>query len=80
MFTRDGHIIFAIRFRITIGVKSGKSTSISSSNVPKSTGKVDLTTITNPEDFLDIVMERQGLDKLPGRFKEKWMDVTINTR
>ncbi|WP_413366211.1 hypothetical protein [Lysinibacillus sp. 3P01SB] len=33
-----------------------------------------MTTITNPEDFLDIVMERQGLDKLPGRFKEKWMD------
>ncbi|MGG3926179.1 T7SS effector LXG polymorphic toxin [Metabacillus fastidiosus] len=40
----------------------------------KGTGKVDLTKTTNPEDFLDIVMERQGLDRLPGRFKEKWID------
>ena len=40
----------------------------------KGTGKVDLTKTTNPEDFLDEVMKRQGLDELPGRFKEKWVD------
>ncbi|QPA57445.1 hypothetical protein [Lysinibacillus sphaericus] len=33
-----------------------------------------MTKTTNPEDFLDEVMKRQGLDELPGRFKEKWVD------
>ncbi|MDD1504374.1 pre-toxin TG domain-containing protein [Lysinibacillus sp. CNPSo 3705] len=42
--------------------------------IDKGTGKVDLTKTTNPEDFLDEVMKRQGLDELPGRFKEKWVD------
>ncbi|GGJ30437.1 pre-toxin TG domain-containing protein [Paenibacillus hunanensis] len=41
----------------------------------KKTGKsIDLSKSNNPSDFLKTAAERQGLDKVPGRFKEKWTE------
>ncbi|GIO14791.1 hypothetical protein J19TS2_43460 [Cohnella xylanilytica] len=38
------------------------------------TGKIDLTKSTNPEDFLNTALNRQGLDKAPSSMKEKWSE------
>ncbi|MCY9644770.1 hypothetical protein M5W93_27715, partial [Paenibacillus thiaminolyticus] len=42
---------------------------------PEGTGKgIDLSKSNNPSDFLKTAVERQGLDKSPGRFNEKWTE------
>jgi hypothetical protein len=62
---------YDVAYGLLGGTTSSKNGSNSSGGTPK---ELKLNESTNPDDYLNAGLKRQGLDKSPSSFKEKWSE------